>query len=326
MTGAFAEVLARYPQPIRTADWSRLESSGGLSGAEIWRGDRDGQPFFYSKGYPPGVDPLDLSLRHKWCALASDAGLKFVPRIIANTDGRTFAICEARAWEIGSWMPGEADFADRPSRAKLISACDAVMSLLECWRGVIVRSEVPPAVRNRLALFKEWERDPVLSSPAISPDLERRARTAIAARLPDARAALQPWAGRALPCRLCVRDLRHDHFLFTDETLTGLIDYGAVAWDTPATDAARMLGELAGGDAALYELGLQHFADRLGHEVCPPELVRALDSSGVVGSIIRWLLRLRRSGVAPAPVREIELRLTRLIERLERGAFPRLGC
>ena len=319
--GAFAEVLARYPQPIRERDWSRIELSGGLSGAEIWRGDRAGKHLFYAKGYPPGVDPLQLSRRHRWCAVALRAGLAFVPEIVAAGAGDTFILHRNLCWEIGGWMPGNADFDLRPTRTKLLSACDALIDLLGVWRGIGIRREVPPAVRNRLALFETWERHPAPAGSTIPHNLDFRARAAIAVHLPRARPALAPWAARILPCQPCVRDLRREHFLFAGDALTGLIDYGAAAWDTPATDAARMLGEHAGDDGELYDLGLARFVERLGTEICPPELVRTLDHSGVVGSVIHWLMRLQRNGAAHAPNAEIEFRLERLVERMERATF-----
>jgi len=77
-----------------------------------------------------------------------------------------------------------------------------------------------------------------------------------------------------------------------------------------------MLGELAGYDRELYELGIARFAERLGPDLCPPELVRLLDHSGGVGAVIHWLNRLRNGDVA-APIGEIETRLERLVSRLE---------
>ena len=112
MTGAFAEVLARYPQPIRTLDWSRVESSGGLSGAEIWRGDRAAQPLFAAKCYPVGVEPGDLSRLQRWCDAAVRAGLTFVPPLLATVDGQSLVVQAGRYWAVSTWMPGEADFAE----------------------------------------------------------------------------------------------------------------------------------------------------------------------------------------------------------------------
>lgn len=321
MTGAFADVLARYSQPIRNLDWAPLESSGGLSGAAIWRGDRDSRPLFCAKGYTPGIDPLGIATRQTWCEAAVRAGLAFVPRIVPNSRGETITSQNGLGWEIATWMPGEADFAERPSPAKLLSACDAVIDLLGVWRGLGTRLEVPLAVRNRLALFAEWELHPPACGVGIDPDLESRARAVLASHLGEVKTGLRPWAVRKMPCRPCVRDLRREHFLFGGDRLTGLIDYGAAAWDTPATDAARMLGELAPRDPELYRVGLARFEERLGGDECPSEFVRALDRSGSLASVIRWLIRFRKGELGAAIRPEAERRLNRLVGRWEVGTF-----
>ena len=41
----------------------------------------------------------------------------------------------------------------------------------------------------------------------------------------------------------CLRDARPEHFLFVENVLTGLIDFGAMDFETVAGDLARLLGE-----------------------------------------------------------------------------------
>ena len=48
----------------------------------------------------------------------------------------------------------------------------------------------------------------------------------------------------------CLRDARADHFLFEQERLTGIIDFGAMDVDCVAGDLAQLIGEWAGGDPA----------------------------------------------------------------------------
>src|SRR5205807_3808434 len=53
---------------------------------------------------------------------------------------------------------------------------------------------------------------------------------------------LESLADISLPLQPCIRDIWHDHVLFTANDVTGVIDFGAVDMDTPATDIARLLG------------------------------------------------------------------------------------
>jgi homoserine kinase type II len=82
---------------------------------------------------------------------------------------------------------------------------------------------------------------------ALWPELSPLARQCIAVlphAVPHAIAQLEPLAGVPLPLQPSIRDIWHDHVLFTGDEVTGLIDFGALDIDTPATDIARLLGSL----------------------------------------------------------------------------------
>ena len=317
MTDEFAGVLAHYPQPLRELNWVRLDVSGGLSGATIWRGEHGSVPLFGAKRYPAYCDSSHVVRGHRWIREAGRAGLAFVPNIVPNSDGTTVAEHRERVWEIQGWMPGEADFCAKPSRIKFDNACDGILRLLEVWRGLGTRIETGRAVLSRLELLGKWQSDPPTSSTPIS----IRATAAIARYIDRAKSRLLPWADRPLPSQPCVRDLRADHFLFSGDKLTGLIDFGAADWDTPATDAARMLGELAGDDPTLYGLGIERFSCGLGLEIDGPELIRALDLAGTIGSVIHWMYRFQKPHLIPVSLRVAEARIVRLLRRLESDFF-----
>ena len=308
-------ILARYPQPVRRLNWTRLDDSGGLSGASVFRGDLGSDPLFCAKRYSESSDPIDIARRHRWLEIAVGAGLPFVPRLLLTVTGETTATNAGHIWELHDWMPGRADFAERSTRVKLINACTAVIRLLDVWRGIGSRYEPSRAIRNRLALFAAWRCDPPLHSPYLSPSTDNRARDAIAEHIDRAESQLRPWADVPLLCQPCVRDLRHDHFLFDGDHLTGLIDFGASNWDTPATDGARMLGELAWDQPELYGLGLGQFPRDFGS----PELIRALGIAGTVGSIIHWLDRLQKP--IALSVETVEARFVQLVIKLERNGI-----
>ncbi len=307
----FAEVLAHYPRAIRTLNWARLADSGGLSGAVILRGDLDSEPLFCAKRYPASTSSDDILRQHRWLADAS--GLGFVPRLMQTETGETLVASLRHNWEVHDWMPGRADFAADPSPVKLLAACDAVLSLHSVWRNFGTRLEPSRAIRNRLMMIAKWRTAP----PPIRTPLEARAAAAISRHLDRAESRLVEWVDRPHPCHPCVRDLRRDHFLFEGDKLTGLIDYGAADWDTPATDAARMLGELAGEDRELYEVGIDRFAGLR-------DLIRLMDLAGTVGSVIRWLYRLSEPMSIPVGPPIARGRLAMLTERLESSFFD--GC
>ena len=79
--------------------------------------------------------------------------------------------------------------------------------------------------------------------------------------LPRAMGRLEPLATVSLNLQPCLRDIWHDHVLFTGDKVTGMIDFGAVDIDTPATDIARLVGSLVGDDAAGWQSGIAAYSD-----------------------------------------------------------------
>jgi homoserine kinase type II len=85
--------------------------------------------------------------------------------------------------------------------------------------------------------------------------------------------------------------------LFTGDEVTGIIDFGAVDINTPATDIARLLGSLVADDLEGWQTGLAAYS--AVRPLSPEEslAVVALDRSGIVlagCNWIRWIYIERR--------------------------------
>ena len=109
-------------------------------------------------------------------------------------------------------------------------------------------------------------------------------------------ARLAPLANVPLPLQPCIRDVWHDHVLFEGDTVTGLIDFGAVRIDTPATDVARLLGSLVGDDATGWREGLAAYCavrPLTDHE---PLAVFALDTAGTILAGCNWIRWIYKEG------------------------------
>jgi len=98
-------------------------------------------------------------------------------------------------------------------------------------------------------------------------------------------------SGRNLRVRIqpVIRDIWHDHVLFTGDEVTGLIDFGAMQNDCVSTDIARLLGSLVGDDADGWKCGLNAY--RRERSLTPDEesLVQVFDASTVLLSGMNWL-------------------------------------
>jgi homoserine kinase type II len=126
----------------------------------------------------------------------------------------------------------------------------------------------------------------------IWPDLAPLAReflTALATAVPRALARLDSLKLISLPLQPCLRDIWHDHVLFTGNEVTGIIDFGAVDIDTPATDIARLLGSLAGDDLAAWEIGLDAYASVRPLSPNERQTATALDTSTTLLAGCNWI-------------------------------------
>lgn len=125
-----------------------------------------------------------------------------------------------------------------------------------------------PSATIRLNQLRHLERGGVQElaaaiNPAVWPDLVPLARQFLAAlpdNLPRSIAQLAQIVDVRLPLQPCLRDVWHDHILFTGSEVTGIIDFGGMDIDTPACDVARLLGGLVGEDAAGWETGIAAYS------------------------------------------------------------------
>jgi Ser/Thr protein kinase RdoA (MazF antagonist) len=130
----------------------------------------------------------------------------------------------------------------------------------------------------------------------------------------------------SVPLQPCIRDVWHDHLLFQENKVSGLIDFGSMGVDNVSCDIARLLGSLAGGSPVFWQLGLEAYAEIRGLSAVELELVRAFDrSSLLLGALnwVAWTMLDRRIFEKPKAVLQ---RMDALMDRLEtESPFPSEG-
>jgi Ser/Thr protein kinase RdoA (MazF antagonist) len=297
---AARSVLDQFALGGRVVRLEFLSNHGGFSGARLWRSTAGGTDFCL-RAWPTGTPRGLLRLLHPLMASALRQGLNFVPAVCRTTANSTWVEHQGRVWELTSWVPGRADFHARPTPGRLRSACTALARLHEVWRHALgERSPAPgpcPAVARRLRAVEEWRlllrsgwrpRFGTAERAALNPVAER-AWGLLPAAVELLPPLLEPWCGCALPLQPCLCDIWHDHLLYEEDTLTGLVDYGAVKTDQVAVDLARMLGSLVGDDRGQWEVGLKAY--REVRPLTPKEeaLADVLDRSGTVLGAANWL-------------------------------------
>jgi Ser/Thr protein kinase RdoA (MazF antagonist) len=281
--------------PVRAVRWTAPDDvEGGFSGASIWRGDTEAGPAYCLKRWPSDYPADRLRQIHHWMTAARDSGLTFVLPVFRTSSFDTVVESGGRVWDLTGWMPGVP-----ASSAKLPEMCSALAALHRVWAGVERRTGPCPAIARRLALFDDWERAVSFDSFDTAPEPLRGPLRdgwqAVRNRIGRCRVDLGRWQTIELPLFPCHCDPHRDHFLFTGDRLTGLIDCGAMKVDSPAVDLARLFGDL---NVEIAE-GMKLYAAASPPVPVSDPLVRVLAETGLVGAVANWNLRLRGRKVIP---------------------------
>lgn len=308
-------VLQWLAFPLRGVSWQPLVGHRGFSGARLWRGKllapslsgELAKPLeFCLRAWPhSGPDAQRLTWIHQRLQRAAHLNLLSVP--LPGTDSATFFEHEGRLWEVSPWLPGSPLAGSVVSDLHLESAMRAVRQLHETWGVERTSPRVPPAWLDRRHLLDRWidPTEPVTRSIAIasgrdevSNDLRARGVSLLERWLPVAHEQTEQWDSSLWPLQPVLRDLWSEHVLFTGDEVTGIIDYGAMRFDTIATDLGRLVGSWVGNDLPRWKLAERAYG---GNDPSESErlwsFARSLEFCGLVlgvGNWLRWIWVERR--------------------------------
>jgi Ser/Thr protein kinase RdoA (MazF antagonist) len=151
-------------------------------------------------------------------------------------------------------------------------------------------------------------------------DLDRiavRIVTIASERLALLRARIQGYVDFKSLLQPAIRDVHHDHVLFTGEEVSGIVDFGSLRIDTPLADIARLVGSLVGDDQEARTSALDAYARLRPLTVQDRQLIELLDESGLVLSGLNWLTWLYIDHCDLGPIEPIVRRLDEILARLE---------
>lgn len=297
-----------------------LGGHGGFSGARLWRCQTSTGDFCL-RAWPLTTTTERLNTIHILMENAVARRLSFVPELIATHDLRTWLPFGGRLWEVARWLPGQADFHANPTPARLEAACRALARLHLAWPARASPRGPCPAVLRRQETAQRWQSLletgwlPVFEMGTLG-QVSRRAWDLVKCWLPRVADWLLSGAGD-YPQRWCLCDVWHDHLLFEEDRLTGLVDYGEVKFDHVAVDLARMLGSLIGDDEERWQQGVQAYRRVTPLRDEEVELARVLDRTGVILGATNWLRWLYHDGRHFDDLDAVTRRVTALVERME---------
>jgi Ser/Thr protein kinase RdoA (MazF antagonist) len=322
---AVREILRHFPQIQASALVEGLGNHGGFSGACLWRIKGEVGSFCLKAWPPDGPTRERLGWIHNLMRLARTRDLHFVPAVHATSQGATCLDHAGHLWDLTSWMPGEANFHQRPESKRLEAACVALALLHGVFATVTSTSGPCPGISRRLACASEWTDriksgwEPPFGQQESVRSVAERAWALLKQWLSSIPSHLAALADQPLSLQPCLCDIWHDHVLFAGDEVSGLIDFGSVKLDHIAVDLSRLLGSMAGDQAALRSAGLRAYA-RLRPLTWEDEfLVTTLDATGTIVGLANWLKLLYLEPRQFDDAGAVERRLGALVERVERG-------
>jgi hypothetical protein len=233
-------------------------------------------------------------------------------------------------------MPGTADFQSNPSEIRIRAA----MRCLAAWHHaaasydplhtettwfVSCSSAPSPAVHERLARIADlmrqgcrlFEANLRRSSHSEFQRIGMRILELFLHTAPHVTGQLKAAAQLEFAIQPCLRDIWHDHVLYTADNVTGLIDASACRSENVATDLARLLGSFVGDERNSWDFALQEYQRQRRLTADELALVYVLDSSTVLLSGMTWLERFSIAGQSVSGDGRILSRLQIILSRLE---------
>jgi homoserine kinase type II len=305
-------VTTEYGEPFASAQFV-AHASSGFSGARLWRCDiGDGR--YVLRRWPDGqMNYKRLSWIHRMLRDARQSELAFVPDLVSSKRGGTCVEDDGTFWQLETWLPGEADLSDPPSITKVAAAVESLARFHAAVAGDYLadpwKCGSSPALGDRAELLDEMLNGGVAqirNSSAFSAPRHPWAGIAVAAwpwlnairdRAERMQNELAPYRKVVRPLQPVIRDVTRDHVLFTGNTVTGLVDYGAMSLDHVTVDLARLAGSYglawfsadyrAVVDCVCETYRASKHARRLTDE--EREEIVLLDRSGVLVAAYRWL-------------------------------------
>jgi homoserine kinase type II len=301
-----------------------LGNAGGWSGSRLWRlKDAAGRELCLRRWSLEHPTRDRLRLIHSVLS-----GMAFELPIVAfplrTAAGGTFVEHEGHLWELTHWLPGKADFHVRPTRPRLRNAMSALAKFHELAARYQRQVGLAPTIddcrrRMKTLRVKGWAL------------IEQSILTLLGNALDDRRQRLfhlaqQAFARPQLVERLAavsevfvqpaIRDIHHDHLLFTGDDVTGIVDFGAMRIDTPLTDIARLIGSLVGDDFNARQFACDAYGELRPLTETDRLLIDLLDEIGLGFAALNWLIWLYVDRRDMGPIEPIARRLDAIIGRL----------
>lgn len=299
--------------PLRAAG-----SLGGLSGARFWRVVIEGHERVLRR-WPSHISADRVRELHTLLTHAAAAGFAGLPCPQAGADGATVVVLNRHCWELADWLPGApVDEILGDDTAGRVAAGAAALAKLhrataDCPLGRESTGLSDSLAKRLRALQEIAAGSPTDITAADDRLISRQQAAALQAKLPPlaAESLRQVEAAARQPTRLQMihGDARREHLLFSGDRISGLIDFGAVTYDSPMVDLARWLGETCPSEPQAWLAGVESYNTVRPLTDLERRLTAVLAVSGALIAGRNWLRWAAEGGAPGAQLSDAQARI-----------------
>jgi Ser/Thr protein kinase RdoA (MazF antagonist) len=264
------------------------------------------------------LDWINLVLVH---AFSHDC--PFVATPIESKSGKRYVESSGFYWELAPWMPGSATFDEDPNdqRLEMVMSCLAKFHLASAQINLGFQESKNSAARflalqNASQVIEEIRTVYADQQPECVDQLRRIVLRKGVGHASQLAGAIEPVTREPFPVQPVIRDVWHDHLLFTGNELTGIVDFGAMQIDNVALDLSRVLGSLVSGQPARWQTAIEVYSSIRPLSPREIDFVFILDRSTAFLGGLNWLKWILLEGRRFESVDHVEKRIRHLIERL----------
>lgn len=323
-------VLANYAgfSMIPRSSIESLGGAGGYSGALFWKIANGNSQLCLRRWPKTHPDRQRLNWIHTILRSVAEAGINFIPTPIVANSGESIVEHNGYFFELAPWLYGKATYESEPCHEKLDSAMTGLGKFHLAIRQSLVplcRHQVPPSLNNRRQRLKQLQKE--LPQIRLAMETESNPRLASIAKLGktlcDNFELLSGLIERQLSQSMqlnvivqpVIRDVWHDHMLFDENRLSGIVDFGAMNLDTVSADLSRLCGSFLGDDREGWSQALKFYGKQIELSEAEKGLIEIYDRSSVLMSGLNWIDWIFVEKRQFADLGSIEIRLRKNLTR-----------
>lgn len=301
MDASLTSALSHYPsdcQPTR----AEVVASSGFSGAKIWRLETDRGVLCLRRWSLEHPDVERLKWMHAVLRHVGTQCGNWIAVPIATQSGATFAQADGHLWELTPWLPGSPALVNEPTQERVAAAMAALAQFHLAAATFPQADQVlrpAPGIGSRHEQLTgllhggiERLRTGVEEAHAVWPSLAEAGLGLLknfSKTAPPIERMLLEVSGLSVTNQPCIRDIHCEHILFTENEVTGMVDFGAMRTDHVTGDIARLLGSVAEADSDLWVDGLAAYERFRRLSSAEHRLLKAYHASAAVLSGVNWL-------------------------------------